>query len=63
VDGPEKVLTFNRYSPSLARTIWDRRLNIAATLNATNGFIDPADEFFFGGFTKLDFLWSLTRAK
>jgi hypothetical protein len=40
VDGSERVLSFNRYSPSLARTIWDRRLNIAATLNATNALFD-----------------------
>ena len=28
-----------------------------------NGEIDPADSAFFAGFTKLDFLWSLTRAQ
>ncbi len=28
-----------------------------------NGFIDPADANIFGSFTKLDFLWSLTRAQ
>ena len=27
-----------------------------------DGFIDPADSALFAGFTKLDFLWSLTRA-
>lgn len=28
-----------------------------------SGFISPDDPYFFGGFTKLDFLWSLTRAQ
>lgn len=28
-----------------------------------SGFISPDDPHFFGGFTKLDFLWSLTRAQ
>jgi len=27
-----------------------------------SGFISPADSSFFAGFTKLDFLWSITRA-
>jgi hypothetical protein len=28
-----------------------------------SGFISPADSSFFAGFTKLDFLWSITRAQ
>ncbi len=28
-----------------------------------NGFIDPADSALFAGYTKLDFLWSVTRAR
>ncbi|MGE3801055.1 MAG: hypothetical protein AB7H80_08550 [Candidatus Kapaibacterium sp.] len=28
-----------------------------------DGFIDPADSALFGGYTKLDFLWSLTRSQ
>jgi hypothetical protein len=27
-----------------------------------SGFISPADSALFGGFTKVDFLWSITRA-
>ncbi len=41
-DAPERVLSFNRYSPSLARTIWERRLNLAATLNATNALFNTS---------------------
>ncbi len=28
-----------------------------------NGFVDPGDPYIFGSYTKLDFLWSLTRAR
>lgn len=28
-----------------------------------DGFIDPGDSTLFGGYTKLDFLWSVTRAR
>lgn len=28
-----------------------------------NGFIDPADSALFAGYTKLDFLWSVTRSR
>ena len=35
-EGPEQVLAFNRYSPSLARTIWLKGYHKASTLNDIN---------------------------
>jgi hypothetical protein len=40
IDGAEQVLSFNRYSPSVAAVIVDRGYNSAATLDAINARFD-----------------------